>query len=93
MPKLCDFETMTWAQIKGAAGGRRHGTNHHSLAIVDDLSDEATRRARALRLGVDELFSLRLTGRKRLIGIRSGRHFKVLWYDPEHEVAKQNEGQ
>ena len=93
MPKLRDFETMTWAQIKRAAGGRRYGTNHHSLSIADDLGDGATVRARELRLGVDELFSLRLTGKRRLIGIRSGRHFKVLWYDPEHEVAKRNKGQ
>jgi len=36
---------------------------------------------------VEDLFSLRLTGKKRLWGIRDRHVFKVFWWDPEHGVC------
>lgn len=39
---------------------------------------------------LDQLFSLRLTVRKRVWGIKEGNIFWILWWDPEHEVCKSH---
>lgn len=78
--KMKDFETRTWAEIKG-------GKQNHSIA-VDLIEPVAQKRLQELGLDdLDSVFSLRLTGTKRLFGIRTGRVFEVLWYDPEHEIC------
>lgn len=87
-PKLCNLETMTWAEIQRASGGRSHGNNSHFVP-VEDLSKEARDRLNELfgQIDFDELFSLRLQGAHRLYGIRDGRILKVIWFDAEHEVC------
>lgn len=85
-PKLQNFETMTWADVQAASGGRSHGSNSHFVP-VENLSKNAKARLDELKQDdVDELFSLRLSGKERVYGIRDGRVLKVLWYDPDHEV-------
>jgi len=84
LQKLIALEGMTWASIKEASGGRRHGTNHHSLKIAE-LHAEARKRIKELHLEqYDTVFSLRLTNTIRLYGIRDGRIMRLLWYDPCH---------
>jgi hypothetical protein len=79
--KLSHFESMTWAEILKAK------KNHHAIDI-DKLHRDAQKRLEALELNdIDELMSLRLTGEKRVFGIRDGRVLQLLWYDPEHEVC------
>ncbi len=88
-PKLKHFETMTWAEILRASGGRRIGNNHHPVA-VENLSRAAQNRLKEIGLSeVWELFSLRLDGTKRIYGIRDGQVLKVLWYDPHHGNNKK----
>lgn len=85
--KLRHFESMTWAEIQAASGGRRSGNNSHEVAI-DDLCEEARKRLVELQQAdVDSLFSLRLSGKARIWGIKSGRILRVLWFDPKHEVC------
>jgi hypothetical protein len=84
--KLCDFETMTWQEILDASGGRVHGNNNHEIP-TSVLVPAARRRLKKLRMDdIDVLFSLRLTGRKRIWGILDGSVLKLLWYDPNHEI-------
>jgi hypothetical protein len=84
--KLADFESMTWAEIQRAAGGRSHGNNSHFVE-VKDCCKEARDRLLDLRMDdTDEVFSLRLTGTLRLYGIRDGRVLRFIWHDPEHSV-------
>lgn len=79
-PKLIDFESMTWAEIK------RSG-NSHSVDI-SQLCKEAQRRLIEIdQDDLDDLFSLRLSGTERLWGIRDGRVMRLLWWDPNHEVC------
>lgn len=74
-----DLESMTWAQIMS--------TGSHPIS-VGDLAPEAQRRLEAIgQADVDELFSLRFTGKERLWGIRDRHVLKVLWWDPEHEIC------
>lgn len=87
LEKLVSYEGMTWGEIQAASGGKSagNGTNNHFESIAD-MSKEAQKRAEELRLDVDQLFSLRLTGKKRLYGILDQGIYRVIWYDPEHEI-------
>ncbi len=89
-PKLKDFESMTWAEILAASGGRTSGNNSHYISW-GDLTKEA--RDRLSYLGqddIDQVFSLRLAGTKRIIGIRDGNILHIIWYDSNHWVAEQS---
>ena len=84
LPKLQGFESMTWAEIMQAAGGRTRGSNSH-FVFVEKLTRQAKDRLTGIRQDdVSELFSLRLTATTRIYGIRDRRALKLLWYDPHH---------
>ncbi len=84
LPKLQDFESMTWAEIMRAAGGRARGSNHHSVEVENLTRQAKTRLAEIGQDDVPELFSLRLDATKRIYGIRDRQALKLLWYDPHH---------
>ena len=84
LPKLRDFESMTWEEIMRASGGRKAGTNNHSVE-VKNLTPQARDRLEEIQQDdVSELFSLRLDSKTRIYGIRDRRALKLLWYDPYH---------
>ena len=79
LEKMKEWETMTWGEISGK--------RDHAIA-VSALSPEARNRLFELKVDdIDEVFSLHLSGRERLIGIRNRNIFLVLWWDPEHKVC------
>lgn len=79
-PKLKNYETMTWAEIY------RNKKRDHSVPTYGIIK-EARDRLVALKLDDnDELFRFRLSGEMRVWGIRQGRVFKLLWWDPEHKI-------
>ncbi len=79
--KLGHFETMTWGEIEGG------DTGSHLVEVGDCPNPETPKRLGALNLDdVDTLFSLRLSGAKRIFGILNGDTLKLLWYDPHHTV-------
>lgn len=78
LQRLQSVESMAFPELRSAGC--------HEVA-VESLSKQA--RDRLLELqhdDVDELYSLRITGRERVIGIRHGSVVKLLWWDPFHEV-------
>lgn len=80
-PGLQNYERMTWGTILSD----RH--RNHSVPI-DRLSAEARHRLGELKMDdLDELFRIRLSGAERVWGIRDGRTFKLLWWDPEHHIC------
>ena len=84
LPRLRDFETMTWEEIMRAAGGRARSNNNH-FVCVEKFTRQAKERLAALgQEDISELFSLRLTATTRIYGIRDRRALKLLWYDPHH---------
>lgn len=88
LARLKAFEGLTWAQLKAQAGGRKRGTNHHSL-FTAEFCKHARDRLRTLRLDdFDSLFSLRLANTLRIYGIRDGRVLQLLWHDPHHGSNK-----
>lgn len=80
LQRLKELESMTWAAIES-------GTGSH---FIDDLTKLCRRaRERLVEIRQDDaatLFSLRLTGRRRIWGIRDAHVLRILWWDPEHEV-------
>ena len=77
VPKLHDYETMTWSEVEGP---------QCHFVSVDGLCGKAQRRLEELRHEVDMLFSVRITGKARVWGIREVSTLHVLWWDPEHTV-------
>jgi hypothetical protein len=76
--KLVHLETMTWAEVSR--------TGSHFLSTV---CREAMKRLGELNQDdcTSDLYSLRLAGETRVIGIRLGREFGFLWWDPAHQVC------
>ena len=59
LPKLQGFESMTWAEIMQAAGGRARGTNSHFVQVERLTRQAKDRLAEIHQDDVSELFSLR----------------------------------
>jgi len=77
--KLRSFESMTWSEIIGAKS--------HPVAR-NLLCKEARDRLDELRLDdLEELFSLRLSGKERVWGVLEHNILIVLWWDPDHAVC------
>ena len=80
--KLCDFESMTWGEILVRAN-----TQHHFVE-VGSLAKAARDRLEEIGQGdVDQLVSLRLSGRERIWGVLDGPVLELLWWDPRHRVC------
>ena len=77
--RIRDFETMTWHEI--------HRTGSHAIPVSEICHEAKTRLEEIGRGDTDELFSLRLTGKQRLWGIRDREILRILWWDPEHRVC------
>lgn len=77
--KLSSFESMTWAKIKAGKCGK--------TILVSKICSDARRHLSEIgRDDEEKLFELRLSGKKRVWGIRDRRVLRVLWWDPEHTV-------
>lgn len=75
------YEGMAWKDIIA-----KEDRNHY--VDIDKFQKFAVDRLRVL--GMDEyesIFRFRLTGKNRLWGVKEGRVFLVLWWDPEHEIC------
>lgn len=86
-----DIEKQTWAEVKWAAGGRNHGTNHHSLE-VSKFDKKAQKRLQELNLSSlvgESLFSMRLNNITRIYGMREDQFFLPIWHDPHHDSQEK----
>lgn len=76
------WETMTWKQI--LAEGRKQ---NHAID-VSKCSVEAQERLRYLKLDDQEqLMSLSVNSKARVIGILDRATFRILWWDPDHQIC------
>lgn len=78
IPKLEDFESMTWSDILIAAKKQNHSIS------VSDLHADAQKYLAQRRVESESIVSLRLGGRKRIYGMLIGSTFNIIWYDEEH---------
>ena len=77
--RLSSFESMTWNEI-----GRSNDS--HFISVKSIGKDAQNRLAEIEQDDAEQLYSLRITGKERVWGIRDRHIFKLLWWDPEHEV-------
>lgn len=76
--RLKNVETMKWPEIEN---------RHNHFIQVKNIGKEAKKRLREINLeDCDTLFSFRVSGKKRLWGIRDNEVLNILWWDPEHTV-------
>ncbi len=85
--KLIHYSKRTWSELKKEThdAGR---SKHHFLDRAN-LSPDAEFRISKLHLEEqrDQIFSLHLENRCRIIGLREHEKFIVKWYDPRHEFC------
>jgi len=86
LPKLRDFEGLTWAEIKRQTYGRGNKSSNHYV-YVNQMLKKVGKRLEQLHLeDKEQLFSLRLGSRKRIYGIKIGSVLRIIWYDPDHKL-------
>jgi len=86
LDKILSLSKMTWIQIKSATHDDGKSKNHE--LDHTGMSAEAKERIKKKALSdedIDTIFSIALTNKIRLIGLKKDRVFHVIWYDPNHE--------
>lgn len=88
--KIINYSTMTWREILRQTHDEGKSKNH--TIVLDSLSKKARERIEKLELAdkVDNIYSLALDNTKRLIGIRNGAEFQVIWYDANHDFCSSS---
>lgn len=85
--KIINFSSMTWMEI--ARETHDYGkSKHHYLKDMSKMSKDAIERLKIKKLDDlhEELYSFAFTNLLRIIGLREGDNFYILWYDSKHEV-------
>ena len=77
--KLIDFSAYNIPQLKKA--------NSHLVSIDKLVKDARNRIVQIEQDDLGDLFSLRLSGKKRIWCIKDKNILKILWWDPNHEVC------
>jgi hypothetical protein len=79
--KMGGWETMKEGLLFGSNTGNKQ-------IPTANLCPDAQRRLGQLKLDdIDVLWELRVTGIKRIWGLRQGGTIDILWWDPNHEVC------
>jgi len=73
------FSKMRWSEIVG--------DRHHSIDVNKIMSEAQKRLIHIEQDDVDVLYSLAIGSKPRIWGIRDRNVFKVLWWDPKHEIC------
>lgn len=86
-PKLIQFETMTWDEVRQQTHGGKGRSSSHNIDI-DDLNPDAKERLKLLKYNDrDKIYSLRLGGTVRIFGFRELNYLDIIWIDLNHEVC------
>lgn len=86
--KLQEYEKQKWQEILNASGGKSEGHGNNNHFITADKLQRAEKRE-FIKAGYmekyEKVFSLRLTGQERLIGVVDLNVFNVLWFNANHK--------
>lgn len=87
MQKLIDYGGMLWQEIDGQQHDR--GKSKHHYLKLESLSADARERIKVKGFDddTDAIYSFALQNRIRIISIRQGAEFYVVWYDSNHEFC------
>lgn len=77
--RLNEKEHLNWSTLKESGS--------HNISI-DKLAKDARKRLKEIgQADIDEMFSLRLSGKERIWGIRDRYTLKIVWWDSAHEIC------
>lgn len=79
LQRVFECQKLTWQTL------RDNGA--HSVDVATLVSDAQKRLKHIKKEDLEHLYSLRLSGRKRIWGIKEGNILWLLWWDPNHEVC------
>ncbi len=80
--RLASLETMRWSEILVQSKKQ-----HHAISL-DQIIPAAQESLVSRKVDdVDELISLRVTGKERIWGIMRDGVLELLWWDPEHQIC------
>jgi hypothetical protein len=77
MPKLRDYEQQTWGNFSGPK-------KESHFVSIDKCNKCARDRLSKLKIEEQELYSLRISGKVRIYGLRPKDTLIILWYDNNH---------
>ncbi|MGO9139155.1 MAG: hypothetical protein ACLP9S_13825 [Syntrophales bacterium] len=83
--KLKNFESMMWGEIERKKGKR--GAKQNKNVPICNICKDARDRLAELKLEHDTVYTLHLSGLKRLWGIKDNEILSFLWWDPNHTVC------
>ena len=85
--KMIRYSNMTWNEITRHT--HDNGKSKHHFLSEDSLSESAIERIKKKHFEdrTDSIFSFALNNKVRIIGLRDGVEFQVIWYDANHEFA------
>lgn len=85
LEKMIQYSNVTWAIIKQQTHDA--GKSKHHYLPYEKLSPQAQERIKAKHLEqyTDAIFSFSFRNLLRVIGVRDGAKFHVIWYDPQHQ--------
>lgn len=88
LEKLIEYGKMTWDEIGKQQHDKSRKSKHHFLSM-DTLSDDAIKRIREKCFDeeTDRIYSFSFQNCLRIIGLREGAEFFIVWYDPKHEFC------
>lgn len=88
LKRLKSLEQMkSWEAVLVDKAGRKYNPKNHYI-LVEDIISPAQKRLEELKLNdYDTLYSLTITGERRLWGIITEGTFFILWLDPHHEIC------
>jgi hypothetical protein len=76
---MSSMEAMTWQDIaRTESHFLTHGISKEAMTRLEEIGQDDA---------ADILYSMRISGKRRIIGIRVGREFSILWWDPDHQVC------
>lgn len=84
--RLSHFESMSWSEILVTSKKQNHSIR------VQTLSQPAQDRLDDLAIALDEVVSLRLSGKERVFGYLENGVMVLLWWDPDHAVCPSQKG-
>lgn len=87
LEKIISYSNMTWTEVKRQT--HDDGKSKHHFLEMGKLSRDAVDRIsiKQLKEYEDSIFSFAFQNKLRIIGIREGQMFYVIWFDPEHQFC------
>ena len=77
IPALQSYEGYKWREVR--LKDRCHPWE------LDEIPTEFYNRLLARQIDVDGLFQISLGSKRRVFGLKEGRLFYLIWYDPDHK--------